>query len=61
MDFEIAPIYLNGIDNAYGNYIRNGKGISVARRQENHVIYLKIETFGGATYKVIPSDSLVIE
>ena len=59
--FEIAPVYLNGIDNACGSYMRNGKGIRVARRQENNIIYLKIETFGGAIYKIIPIDNLVIE
>lgn len=41
--------------------MQNGKGIRVARRQENNIIYLKIETFGGAIYKIIPIDNLVIE
>lgn len=61
VDFEISPIYLTGIDDATGSYIRNGKGISIKRHQKDGLIYIKIETFGGATYKIVNYEKLIVE
>ena len=55
--FEVAPVHFKGIKTAQGSYIRNGNGISVERREEKGKLYLKIQTFGNATYK-IPKDCL---
>lgn len=59
VDFEIAPVWLNGIDNASGSYIKDGKGIRIERRQDNGKIYLKVETIGSATYRIIPTNVII--
>lgn len=61
VDFEISPVYLTGVDDATRSYIRNGKGISIKRHQENGLIYIKIESFGGATYKIVNYHNLIVE
>lgn len=61
VDFEISPVYLKEIKNASGSYIRNGKGIHVERRQENDIIYLKIETFGEITYKIVSTGNFIVD
>jgi len=58
--FEIAPVLFKDIKNAKGSFIRNGNGISIERWEENGKLYLRIQSFGDATYQITKDASDII-